>query len=65
MGLDSDTIDGCFQDRPLVEEAVQMGLCKWKDSQGQPTWKALVDAMKCAQIADKHVTELKRKLGIH
>ena len=65
--LESDTIEACFQRHPSKEEeAVQMGLIKWKDGQGlPPTWKVLVDAMDYAQIAVKHVNGLKRELGLH
>ena len=66
LRLKSNTIEACFQSNPLrEEEAVQMGLVKWKDGQGlPPTWKNLVDAMQFAQIEKSHVTELKKKLGL-
>ena len=67
LELDSDMINKCFQSNPLnEEEAVMMGLEKWKSGQAglPPTWKNLVDAMNYAQVAKNHVTELKKKLGL-
>ena len=68
VGLDSHTIEACFQDRPLnEEEAVQAGLIKWKDRESQdfpPTWKVLVAAMEYATVAQQHVQDLKAELGL-
>ena len=64
VGLDSDEIEACFQSRPLEEGAVQAGLIKWKDGQGLPsTWKVLTDAMTYAELAQKHVRDLKAELS--
>ena len=66
VGLDSDTIEACFQSNPLNEEgAVQAGLIRWKDSQSQdfpPTWKVLLEAMEYAGVAQQHVAGLKAAL---
>ena len=66
VGLDSGTIEACFQSNPLKdEEAVQAGLIRWKDSQSQdfpPTWKVLIAAMKYAGVAQQHVDGLKADL---
>ena len=65
--LDSATIQACFQSNPLNdEEAVQAGLIKWKDGQGlPPTWEVLIEAMDYAEIAQQHIDDLKKKLGLH
>ena len=66
VGLDSDTIEACFQSNPLNEEgAVQAGLIRWKDSQSQdfpPTWKVLTAAMEYAGVAQQHIAGLKADL---
>ena len=66
VGLDSDTIEACFQSNPLKDEgAVQAGLIRWKDGQDQdfpPTWKVLISAMKYAGVAQQHVDGLKAEL---
>lgn len=65
VGLDSDTIEECFQNiQGNNEEAVQAGLILWKNGQGQPnTWRVLVDAMNYAKIARQHIDDLMAKLG--
>ena len=67
VGLDSSTIEACFQNNPLnIEEAVQAGLIRWKDGQGlPPTWKVLIDALEYAAVAKQHIDGLKAKLGLH
>ena len=67
VGLDSDTIEACFQNNPLNEEgAVQAGLIKWTDGQGlSPTWEVLIEAMDYAEIAQQHIDDLTKKLGLH
>ena len=65
--LDSAAITACFTSHPHnEEEAVQAGLIKWTEGQGQqpPTWAVLVKAMKFAQIAQQHVQSLKEELGL-
>ena len=67
VGLDSGTIEAFFQSNPLNEEgAVQAGLIRWKDGQGlPPTWEVLIEAMDYAEIAQQHIDDLKKKLGLH
>lgn len=66
VGLDAATIESCFMDNPNEEEAVQAGLIKWTDGhKGHPsTWKMLLLAMKYAEIAQQHIQNLKRDLGL-
>ena len=67
VGLDTGTIDACFSSRHQDdEEAVQEGLTKWRSGQGiqPPTWEVLFDAMIYADIAQVHVQELKKELGL-
>ena len=67
VGLFAETIEACFNSHPLnEEEAVQAGLTKWSGGQGlqPPTWEVLIEAMEYAQIAEKHETALKEKLGL-
>ena len=52
--LDAATIESCFRNNPLDEEAaVQAGLVKWVEGTGRqpPTWGALLEAMEDAEIA--------------
>lgn len=67
VGLDSDTIETCFQDNPLnIEEAVQTGLIKWAKGLGLPsTWRVLIEAMEYAEVAEQHIDGLKKQLFIH
>ena len=67
VGLSAETIEACFNSHPLnEEEAVQAGLTQWSGGQGlqPPTWEVLIEAMEYAQIAEKHETALKEKLGL-
>lgn len=66
VGLDSDTLQQCFEDNQGNNEAaVQAGLILWKDGQGLPnTWGVLIDAMKYAKIATEHIDDLMAKLGL-
>ena len=65
VGLDSETIGACFSS-VNEEEAVQAGLVKWCDGQGNklPTWRVLFAAMEYAQIAQQHVHELKKETAL-
>ena len=68
VGLHTDTIEPCFKDHPQkTEAAVQAGLTKWIGGKGcqPPTWKALLDAMDYAGIAQQHIQALKADLGLH
>ena len=60
IGLDTEIIDLCYQDNPRnEEEAIQDGLKRWIAKQGDHcTWQVLFDAMKFANIAQQHCTEL-------
>ena len=61
MWLDASTIETCFRSNPLDEEAaVQAGLTKWVEGKGRqpPTWEALLEAMKDAEIAQEHFRNL-------
>ena len=67
VGLSAETIEACINSHPLnEEEAVQAGLTKWSGGQGlqPPMWEVLIEAMEYAQIAEKHETALKEKLGL-
>ena len=67
VGLQPETIEGCFNNHPQnEEEAVQAGLIKWSSGQGYspPTWLVLLHAMNYAQIAEKHVQGLKKVLEL-
>ena len=65
--LDAATIEACFRNNPLDEEAaVQAGLVKWVEGTGRqpPTWGALLEAMEDAEIAQEHFLNLKTDLGL-
>ena len=64
--LDPAAIQACFLSNPFNdEEAVQAGLIKWTDGQGlPPTWDVLINAMDYAEIAQQHIANLKKKLGL-
>ena len=65
--FDASTIEACFRRNPLDEEgAVQAGLTKWVEGKGRqpPTWKALIEAMEDAEIAQEHFLHLKTDLGL-
>ena len=67
VGLNSETIAACYNSHPLnEEEAVQAGLIMWCDDQGNkpPTWQVLFAAMEYAQIAKRHVRDLKKESGL-
>ena len=65
VGLHTETIDACFIRHPLdEEEAVQEGLTKWSSGQSYkpPTWEVLFHAMDYAQIAQRHMDDLRKEL---
>ena len=67
VGLTHTVISACFTSNPQnEEEAVQLGLIKWIEGQGEqpPTWAVLLQAMEYAQIAQQDVKGLKKKLGL-
>ena len=67
VGLDSKTINGCFNDHPVKEEeAIQAGLIKWCDGQSYKpsTWEVLIEAMEYAQLSQQDVRGLKEELGV-
>ena len=67
VGLHTEAIDACFSSHPQDEEgAVQAGLTKWSSGQGTqpPTWEVLLDAMEYAHIAQQHIEDLRKKLGL-
>ena len=67
VGLHTETIDACFSSHHLdKEEAVQAGLTRWSSGQGTqpPTWCVLLDAMDYAHIAQQHIEDLRKKLGL-
>ena len=66
VGLDAPTIQTCFMDHPQsMVEAVHAGLIKWSSGQGLlPTWEVLLQAMEDAEIAQQHIQELKKALGL-
>ena len=54
----------CFSAYPFNEgEAVQQGLTRDFDVQ-PPTWKVPIAAMKCAEIEQEHMQDLKVVLGM-
>ena len=66
LGLFVSRIHMCFRGHPNDEEAaVQQGLTYWIDGEGiQATWAALLEAMKYAELAERHIQSLKADLGI-
>ena len=67
LWLDASTIEACFRSNPLDEEAaVQAGLIKWVEGKGRqpPTWKALIEAMEDAEIAQEYFLHLKTDLDL-
>lgn len=64
LGLTPERIALCYSKYPQEEEeAVQEGLYSWKDDTNcDPTWKVLVDAMEYAGIGVQYVEELKEEL---
>ena len=67
VGLDSNTIDGCFNDHPVKEEAaIQAGLVKWCGGQSHKpsTWEVLIKAMEYAQLPQQDVRRLKEELDV-
>ena len=67
LWLDAPAIQQCFGDNPLNEEAaVQAGIIKWSDgTYRQPlTWETLLKAMNFAKIAQQHVDNLQKDLGL-
>lgn len=66
LGLPPETIEACFVNNPLNEEAaVQAGLNRWREGHHghTPTWKALIGAMGYAGVAVQHIEGLKATLG--
>ena len=63
VGLDSCTIQASFNNAS-EEAAVQDGLIKWKDGQGSqpPTWEVLISALEYAEVAQKHIEDLRKEL---
>ena len=67
VGLDSNTIDSCFNSHPLNEEAaVQAGLVKWRGGQSHKpsTWEVLLKAMEYAQLQQQDIRGLMKELGV-
>ena len=65
VGLQTETIDACFSGHPLNdEEAVQEGLTRWSSGQSYkpPTWCVLFHAMDYANIAQRHIDDLRKEL---
>ena len=64
VGLSSEAREMCYKDHPLnEEEAVQSGLIKWRDGNGEtPTWTVLLRAMEYAEIGVQHIRNLKEEL---
>ena len=64
--LSADTINACFINNPLNEEAVQAGVTAWVEGQGTqpPTWGTLLAAMETAGVGQMHILDLKEKLGL-
>ena len=65
IGLAPETIEACYVSYPRnEEEAVQNGLIKWAEGHHgySPTWRALLEAMEYAGVAQHHCQELTEKL---
>lgn len=64
VGLEIPTIEACKNENQ--EEAVQTGLTKWIEGQGDqpPTWKVLLEAIEYAGIAVQYINDLKKELGL-
>ena len=64
VGLSSEVRDMCYTYHPLnEEEAVQSGLIKWRDGNGEtPTWTVLLSAMEYAGVGVQHIRKLKEEL---
>ena len=65
LGLALETIQACFVNNPLNEEAaVQDGLNKWREGHHghSPTWKVLIGAMVYAGVAVQHIEGLKAQI---
>ena len=67
VGLQTEAIDACFSRHPLGDEgAVQEGLTRWSSGQSYklPTWCVLLHAMDYAHIAQQHIDDLRKELGL-
>ena len=67
VGLDSNTIDACFNSHPMDEEAaVQAGLVKWCGGQSHKasSWDVLIYAMEYALIPQQDIWGLMEELGM-
>lgn len=65
VGLNSTTIEACFNSHPLDEEgAVQAGLIRWSEghSHKAPTWAVLLNAMEYAGLALQDIQGLEKEL---
>ena len=67
VGLDSAAITACITSHPKDDEgAVQDGLTRWKEGQGQqpPSWAVLIEAMEYAKITKQQIQSLKERLDL-
>ena len=67
VGLESQIIEACYRNnRFKEEEAVQDGLTRWLDGQGQqpPTCSMLIEAMEHAEIEQQYIQDLKKELDL-
>ena len=66
-GLDSAAITACITSHPKDDEgAVQDGLTRWKEGQGQqpPSWAVLIEAMEYAKITKQQIQSVKERLDL-
>ena len=62
LGLPPETIEACYVNNPLNEEAaIQDGLNRWREGHHghTPTWRMLIGAMEYAGVAVQHIEGLK------
>ena len=64
VGLPAAARDTCYANHPSdVEEAVQSGLIKWRDSgESSCTWAVLLNAMEYAEVGVQRIRKLKEEL---
>ena len=63
VGLTYETIEMCYKNWPQnEEEAIQLGLMKWRSGSGSRTWAVLIEAMDYAQIGTQHIEAMEKEL---
>ena len=64
VGLTHEMIEMCYKNWPQnEEEAIQLGLMKWRNGSGDSTtWAVLIEAMDYAQIGTQHIEAMEKEL---